>query len=143
MTFPEVVSPAADAGPTPPTNLADILQALEAGTSVLPEPEYTVAGPKSDSDVEMKSPEAEEFPEDHPAENVVPAGRSSGASSSGELSALMKIVEDLHQNQVSLTSRLEAQDAVNTEFRSFMVKATMNSDRIHDILAQIMTKLGS
>src|SRR4051812_28451710 len=106
MVFLEVVFPAEVVGPTPPTNLAAILQALEVGASELPEPEYAEAAPESDSDVEMEGAEAEDLPEDHPTEIAVPVGRSFGASSSGEPSALMNTLEAFHQNQAMLASRL-------------------------------------
>src|SRR4051812_17491350 len=143
MVFPEVVYPAEVAGPTPPTNLATILQAMEVGASELPEPEYAEAAPESDSDVEMEGTEAKDLPEDRPAEIVVPVGRSSGAFSSGEPSALMETLEALHQNQALLASRLDAQEAANAEFRSFMARQTASTDGVHDILAQILSKLGS
>src|SRR3954468_17801626 len=58
MVFPEVVYPAKVAGPTPPTNLAAILQALEVRASELPEPEYAEAASKSDLDAEMEDAQA-------------------------------------------------------------------------------------
>src|SRR3954466_11171552 len=54
MVFPEVVYPAEVVGPTPPTNLASILQALEDGASELPVPEYAEAASGLNSDVEME-----------------------------------------------------------------------------------------
>src|SRR3954462_8900275 len=68
MVFPEVVYPAEVAGPTPPTNLAAILQALEVGASEFPEPEYAEAASESDSDVEMEGTDARDPLEDCPAE---------------------------------------------------------------------------
>src|SRR4051812_20472448 len=53
--------------------------------------------------------------------------------------SLIKIVEDLHQNQVSLTPRLEAQEAVNDAFHSFMARKTATNDRVQDMLAQILS----
>src|SRR3954465_4516860 len=143
MVFPVVVYPAGVAGPTPPTNLAAILQALEAGTSELPEPEYAKATSESDSDEEMEDAQADDLPEDHPAEIAVPFGRNSGASSSGETSALMETLEALHQNQAMLASRLDAQEAANAEFRSFMARQTTSTDGIHDVLARILRRLGT
>src|SRR4051812_44524009 len=52
MVFPVVVYRAGVAGPTPPTNLAAILQALEAGTSELPEPEYVKVTSESNKEME-------------------------------------------------------------------------------------------
>src|SRR4051812_41079137 len=52
MVFPVVVYCAGVAGPTPPTNLAAILQALEAGTSELPEPEYVKVTSESNKEME-------------------------------------------------------------------------------------------
>src|SRR4051812_9815369 len=72
MVFLVVVYRAAVASPTPPTNLAAILQALEVGSSELPEPEYAEATLESDSDVEMEDAQSEDIPEDHPAEIAVP-----------------------------------------------------------------------
>src|SRR4051812_3125627 len=143
MVFPVVVYPAEVAGPTPPTNLAAILQALEIGTSELPEPEYAKATSESDSDEEMEDAQADDLPKDHPAEIAVPLGRNSGASSSGETSALMETMEALHQNQAMLASRLDAQEAANAEFRSFMARHTTSTDGIHDVLARILRRLGS
>src|SRR4051812_1038872 len=143
MVFLEVVYPAEVAGPTPPTNLAAILQALEVGASELPEPEYAEAAPESDSDAEMEDAQAGNLPEDRPAEIVVPVCRSSGASSFGEPSVLMETLEVLHQNQAMLASHLNMQEATNVEFRSFMARQTASTDRIHDILARILSRLGS
>ncbi|XP_058753322.1 uncharacterized protein LOC131626514 [Vicia villosa] len=143
MVFPVVVYRAEVAGPTPPTNLAAILQALEDGTSELPEPEYAKATSESDSYEEMEDAQAEDLPEDHPAEIAVPFGRNSGASSSGETSALMETLETLHQNQAMLASRLDAQEAANAEFRSFMTRQATSTDGIHDVLARILRRLGS
>src|SRR3954471_7618784 len=53
--------------------------------------------------------------------------------------SLIKIVEDLHQNQVSLTPRLEAQEVVNDAFHSFMARKTATNDRVQDMLAQILS----
>src|SRR4051812_38026381 len=89
MVFPVVVYSAVVAGPTPPTKLAAILQALEVGTSELPEPEYAKATSELDSDEEMEDAQADDLPKDHSAETAVPFGRNSGAPSSGETSALM------------------------------------------------------
>src|SRR3954463_11231314 len=143
MVFPVVVYRAGVAGPTPPTNLAAILQALEDGTSELPEPEYAKATSESDSDEEMEDAQTDDLPEDHPAEIAIPLGRNSGASSSGETSALMETLEALHQNQAMLASRLDAQEAANAEFRSFMARQTTSTDGIHDVLARILRRLGS
>src|SRR3954463_14628135 len=143
MVFPVVVYRAGVAGPTPPTNLAAILQALEAGTSELPEPEYAKATSESDSDEGMEETQAEDLPKDPSAEIAVPLGRNSGASSSGETSALMETLGALHQNQAMLASRLDAQEAANAEFRSFMARQTTSTDGIHDALAQILRRLGS
>src|SRR3954468_12812007 len=143
MVFPVVVYRAAVAVPTPPTNLAAILQAFEVGSSELPEPEYAEATSESDSDVEMEYAQAEDLPEDRPAEIVVPFGRNSGASSSGETSALMETLEALHQNQAMLASRLDAQEAANAEFRSFMARQATSTDGIHDVLVRILHRLGS
>src|SRR4051812_41270706 len=52
MVFPVVVYRAGVAGPTPPTNLAAILQALEVGTSELPEPEYVKVTSESNKEME-------------------------------------------------------------------------------------------
>src|SRR4051812_45025476 len=143
MVFPVVVYPAEVAGPTPPTNLAAILQALEVGTSEMPEPEYAEATSESDSDMEMEDAQAKDLPEDRPAEIAVPFGRNSGAYSSGETSALMETLEALHQNQAMLASRLDAQEAANAEFRSFMARQATSTDEIHDVLARILRRLGS
>src|SRR4051812_46711323 len=143
MVFPVVVYHAVVAGPTPPTNLAAILQALEVGTSELPEPEYAKATSESDSDEEMEDAQADDLPKDHPAEIAVPFGRNSGASSSGETSALMETLEALHQNQAMLASRLDAQEVANAEFRSFMARQATSTDGIHDVLARILRRLGS
>src|SRR3954464_4472851 len=143
MVFPVVVYRAGAAGPTPPTNLAAILQALEAGTSELPEPEYAKASSESDSDEEMEDAQADDLPQDHPAEIAVPCGRNSGASSSGETSALMETLEALHQNQAMLASRLDAQEVANAKFRSFMARQATSTDGIHDVLARILRRLGS
>src|SRR4051812_47105393 len=143
MVFPVVVYRAGVAGPTLPTNLAAILQALEVGTSELPEPEYAKATSESDSDEEMEDAQTDDLPEDHPAKIAVPLGKNSGASSSGETSALMETLEALHQNQAMLASRLDAQEVANAEFRSFMARQTTSTDGIHDVLARILRRLGS
>src|SRR3954468_982962 len=143
MVFPVVVYRAGDAGPTPPTNLAAILQALEAGTSEMPEPEYVEVSSESDSDEEMEDAQADDLPKDHPAEIAAPFGEYLGASSSGETSALMETLEALHLNQAMLASRLDAQEAANAEFRSFMARQTASTEGIHDALARILRRLGT
>src|SRR4051812_11633968 len=55
---PHMVIPEVDA-PTPPRNLAAILQALENGDSDLPAPEYEEDASREEADVEI-----------HPAENI-------------------------------------------------------------------------
>src|SRR3954465_1095283 len=122
---------------------AAILQALEVGTSELPEPEYAKATSESDSDEEMEDAQADDLPKDHPAETAVPFGRNSGASSSGETSALMETLEALHQNLAMLASRLDAQEVANAEFRSFMARQATSTDGIHDVPARILRRLGS
>src|SRR3954462_12308496 len=143
MVFPVVVYPAVVAGPTPPTNLAAILQALEVGTSELPEPEYAKATSESDSDEEMEDAQADDLPKDHPAETAVPFGRNSGAPSSSGTSARLETLEALHLNQAMLSSRLDAQEAANAEFRSFMARQTTSTEGIHDALARILRRLGT
>src|SRR3954471_2057175 len=143
MVFPVVVYPAEVAGPTPPTNLEAILQALEVGASELPAPEYAEAASESDLDAEMEDAQAGNPPEDRPAEIVVPDGRNSSIPSSGETSALMETLEALRQNQVMLASRLNAQEATNAEFRSFMTRQNASTNGIHDVLARILRRLES
>src|SRR3954466_369174 len=116
MVFPVVVYRAGDAGPTPPTNLATILQALEAGTSELPEPEYVKVTSESDSDTMTEDAQAEDLPQDHPAEIAVPFGENLGAASSGGNSTRLETLEIPDLNQWIVASRLDAQEAANAEF---------------------------
>src|SRR3954462_32856 len=143
MVFPVVVYRAGAAGPTPPTNLAAILQALEAGTSEMPEPEYVEVSSESDSDEEMEDAQADDLPQDHPAEIVAPSGEYLGASSSGGNSTRLETLEALHLNQAMLASRLDAQETANAEFRSFMARQTASTEGIHDALARILRRLGT
>src|SRR3954466_2476198 len=143
MVFPVVVYRAGVAGPTPPTNLAAILQALEAGTSELPEPEYGEVSSESDSDEEMEDAQADDLPQDHPAEIAAPSGEYLGASSSGGTSTRLETLEALHLIQAMLASRLDAQEAANAESRSFMARQTASTEGIHDALARILRRLGT
>src|SRR3954468_9219705 len=74
--------------------------------------------------------------------NVVPLDRSCEASY-GETSLLVKTLEVIQKNQTELASRMDNQDTINAEFRSFMERQTESNAGIHDMLAKIMSKLGS
>src|SRR3954468_10204552 len=83
------------------------------------------------------------FHKDHPAEIAVPFGENLGASSSGGNSTRLETLEALRLNQAMLASRLDAQEAANAEFRSFMARQTASTEGIHDALARILRRLGS
>src|SRR4051812_8379537 len=144
MVIPEVVYPPEVDAPTPPRNLASILQALENGDSDLSAHEYEEDASREEADVEIHPAEEnhdDDLTMDAAVENVVPMNRSCEASS-GEPSLLVKTLEVIQKNQADLDSRMEKQDEINDEFCSFMVKQSESNAGIHDMLAKIMSKLG-
>src|SRR4051812_36082102 len=138
----EVVDPPEVEGPSAPRNLAAILQAVENGDSEVPAAEY---GDASMEEADADDHVTETIPvEENPAndltmeaadQNAIPLERSCEASSD-EPSRLARTLEVIQKNQ-------DEQRSINAEFRAFMERQNESNNGIHDMLAKIMSKLGS
>src|SRR4051812_21460043 len=142
LVIPEVVDPPEVEGPSAPRNLAAILQALENGDSEIPPADYGDASMR-EADVEdhvaETVPVEENLANDLSMEaadhNAIPLDRSCEASSD-EPSRLARTLEVIQKNQ-------DEQSSVNAVFRAFMERQNEYNNGIQEMLAKILSKLGS
>ncbi|XP_058744262.1 uncharacterized protein LOC131616833 [Vicia villosa] len=154
MVYPAVEYPSEVAAPTPPKNLAEILQALENEDSDIPTPDYAEDASMSEADAEKQSAEnhpAEKLPVqenqddvlmiDAAVEHAIPLDDSCEASSD-EPSVLVNAMKALQKNQADLASHLDKHEDTHNEFRSFMKTQSASTSEIQHLLAKIVSKLG-
>src|SRR3954468_11575364 len=142
LVIPEVVDPPEVEGPSAPRNLAAILQALENGDSEIPAADHGDASMQeadAEDHVAKTVPVEENFANDLSMEvadhNAIPVDRSCEASSD-EPSRLARTLEVIQKNQ-------DEQSSVNVVFRAFMEKQNEHNNGIQEMLAKILSKLGS
>src|SRR4051812_11015768 len=133
LVIPEVVDPPEDEGPSAPRNLAAILQALENGDSEVPAAQYEDAS-MEEADADDHGTETIPVEENPANDSEVPAAQCE--ASSDEPSRLARTLEVIQKNQ-------DEQRSINAEFRAFMERQNESNNGIHDMLAKIMSKLGS
>src|SRR4051812_44734388 len=142
LVIPEVVDPPEVEGPSAPRNLAAILQALENGDSEIPAANY---GEASMQEADAKDHVAKTVPvEENSANdlsmeatdhNAIPVDKGCEASSD-EPSRLARTLEDIQKKQ-------DEQSSVSAEFRAFMERQDEYNNGIQEMLAKILSKLGS